>query len=157
MSLDSRHSTERQGACWKQWHEDITHCCDYAALRPFGLRARTLVPTKSDFAGQPVMQTGTVTINERQGDITVSRNFAYEGAGETYFYRDMTDGQNSATIHAGKDFKSKTKWDHDVLKVITAQNGATTVESYTLGADGVLMANVVSAGRKPITLYFERK
>src|ERR1035441_10911059 len=27
----------------------------------------TLVPTKSDFAGQPVVQTGTVTINDRQG------------------------------------------------------------------------------------------
>jgi len=37
--------------------------------------AWTLVPTKSDFAGQPVVQTGTVTINERQGDITVTRNF----------------------------------------------------------------------------------
>ena len=31
----------------------------------------TLVPTESDFAGQPVIQTGTVTINEQDGDITV--------------------------------------------------------------------------------------
>ena len=31
----------------------------------------TLVPTRSDFAGQPVVQTGTVTINEREGIITV--------------------------------------------------------------------------------------
>ena len=45
----------------------------------------TLVPTKSDFAGQPVVQTGTVTINEREGIITISRSFVYAGAGETYF------------------------------------------------------------------------
>ena len=117
----------------------------------------TLVPTKSDFGGQPVMQTGTVTINERQGDITVSRSFAYEGATETFFYKDMTDSQNNATIHAGKDLKSKARWDHDVLKVTTTQSGVTTVESYTMAADGTLMANVVRPGQKPITLYLERK
>jgi hypothetical protein len=33
----------------------------------------TLVPAKSDFAGQPVVQTGTVTINDREGVITVSQ------------------------------------------------------------------------------------
>lgn len=53
----------------------------------------------------------------------------YAGAGETFFYRDMTDAQNSATIHTGKDLKSKTRWDHDVLKVTTKQSGAVTVES----------------------------
>jgi len=57
----------------------------------------TLVPTKSDFAGQPVIQTGTVTINERDGDITVSPSFAYEGATDTFFYKDITDSENSAT------------------------------------------------------------
>jgi hypothetical protein len=30
----------------------------------------------------------------------------------TYFYRDMTDAQNNATIHTGKDLKSKSRWDH---------------------------------------------
>lgn len=69
--------------------------------------AWTLVPAKSDFAGQPVIQTGTVTINERDGDITVSRSFAYEGATQTFFYRDLTDSENSATIHGGKDLKSR--------------------------------------------------
>jgi hypothetical protein len=134
-----------------------------AALLSFGREHKelngtwTLVPTKSNFGGQPVMQTGTVTINEREGDITVSRNFAYEGATQTTFYRDMTDSQNSATIKDGKEFKSKTRWDHDVLKVTTTQSGVTTVESYTLGADGTLMATVVRPGWKPVTLYFERK
>ncbi len=117
----------------------------------------TLVPTKSDFAGQPVIQTGTVTINERDGDITVSRSFAYEGATETFFYRDLTDSENSATIHSGKDLKSKTKWDHDVLKVITTQSGAVTVESYSLAADGTMLASVARPNRQPITLVFQRK
>jgi hypothetical protein len=118
----------------------------------------TLVPAKSDFAGQPVIQSGTVTIDERQGNITVTRNFAYQGAtGETYFYRDMTDSENSATIHSGKDLKSKTRWDHDVLKVTTTQSGAVTVESYTLAADGTMMVNVLRPGHAPTTLIFERK
>jgi hypothetical protein len=116
----------------------------------------TLVPTQSDFAGQPVVQTGTVTINERQGIITVSRNFAYAGAGETFFYRDMTDAENNATIHSGKDLKSKTRWDHDVLKVITTQSGAVTVESYSLAADGSMMVSVVRPEHEPITLVFHR-
>jgi len=117
----------------------------------------TLIPTRSEFAGQPVMQTGTVTINERQGDITVSRNFAYEGAAETFFYRDMTDSENSATVHAGKDFKTKARWDHDVLKVTTTQSGAVTLETYTLTADGTMMVNVQRPDHKSITLYFQRK
>src|SRR5580658_9730163 len=97
--------------------------------------AWTLVPVKSDFAGQPVIQTGAVTINERDGDITVSRSFKYEGASDTFFYRDLTDSENNATIHSGKDLKSKTRWDHDVLKVTTTASGAITVESYSLAAD----------------------
>jgi hypothetical protein len=53
----------------------------------------TLVSAQSDFAGQPVIQTGTVTINERDSDITVSRSFKYEGASDTFFYRDITDSE----------------------------------------------------------------
>lgn len=117
----------------------------------------TLVPTKSEFAGQPVIQTGTVTISS-EGDVNiVTRNFAYEGATETFFYKDMTDAQNNATIHSGKDLKSKTKWDHDTLKVTTTLSGAVTVESYSLGADGAMLATVVKPDRQPITLVFERK
>jgi len=109
----------------------------------------TLVPARSDFAGQPVVQTGTVTINERQGIITVSRNFVYEGATETFFYRDITDANNNATIHTGKDLKSKTSWDHE--------DGAITIESYTLAADGTMLVSVVRPEHKPITLVFQHK
>jgi len=70
----------------------------------------TLVPVKSDFAGQPVIQTGTVTIRGRDDVIIVSRSFAYEGATETFFYKDMTAAESNSTIRSGKDLKSKTKW-----------------------------------------------
>jgi len=117
----------------------------------------TLVPAKSDFAGQPVVQTGTVTINERQGIITVYRNFAYEGATEIFFYRDITDADDNATIHSGKDLKSKTRWDHNVLKVTTTLSGVTTLESYTLAADGTMMVSVERPEHKPIILFFQHE
>ena len=117
----------------------------------------TLIPTKSDFAGQPVVQTGTVTINERQGNITVTRNFVYDGANATYFYKDMVDSQRNATIHSGKDLKSKTRWEQGALKVTTTQNGAVTEESYVLGPDGNMTATVVRPGQQPITMVFTRK
>ena len=117
----------------------------------------TLVPAKSDFAGQSVVQTGTVTISDRDGIIIVQRNFTYAGATETFFYRDITDAENNATIHTGKDLKSKTRWDHDVLKVTTTQPGAVTVETYSLAADGDMMVTVLRADQKPITLFFQRK
>ena len=40
----------------------------------------TLTPAKSDFAGQAVLQTGTVTISDNQGIIIVERSFVYETA-----------------------------------------------------------------------------
>lgn len=116
----------------------------------------TLVPAKSDFVGQPVVQTGTITISDRQGIIIVSRSFVYQGAAETFFYKDITDAEDNATIHSGKDIKSKTRWDHDVLKVTTTQYGAITAESYTLAADGSMLVSVVRPDHSPITLVFQR-
>lgn len=115
-----------------------------------------LEPTQSDFNGQAVMQTGTVTINERAGNITVSRNFTYEGDKQTFFYKDMVDSQNGATIRNG-DVKSKARWDHDALKVTTTQGGSLITETYSLSPNGTMTANVVKPGSKPITLVFTRK
>jgi hypothetical protein len=115
----------------------------------------TLASAQSDFAGHPVIQSGAVTINSREGNVTVSRNFVYEGATETLFYRDTTDAENGATIHSGRDLKSKVKWDDDVLKVTTTQSGAVTVESYSLGPDGTMVARVVGPDHRLITLVFQ--
>ncbi len=117
----------------------------------------TLVPARSDFAGQSVVQTGTVTIDDKEGVIIVSRNFVYEGATDTFFYRDLTDAENNATIHTGKDIKSKTRWDHNVLKVTTTRSGAITLESYALASDGTMTVRVAGPDSKPITLVFQRK
>jgi len=67
----------------------------------------TLVPAQSDFAGQPVVQTGAVTIADRDGIIIVSRSFVYEGATETFFYSDVTDSEHNATIHSGKTSRAR--------------------------------------------------
>jgi hypothetical protein len=117
----------------------------------------TLVPAKSSFGGQRVVQTGTVTINDDRGIIVVSRSFVYEGAAETFFYSDSTGSQNNSTVHTGKDLKTKTKWDHDVLKVTTTESGATTLESYSLATDGTMLVSVIRPEHNPITLVFERK
>jgi hypothetical protein len=117
----------------------------------------TLIPAKSDFAGQPVVQTGTVTISDRQGVIVISRSFVYAGATETFFYNDSTGSENNSTIHTGKDLKTKTRWDHDVLRVTTTQSGAVTLESYTLAADGTMLVNVVRPEHKSLTLVFQRE
>jgi hypothetical protein len=117
----------------------------------------TLVPAKSDFAGQSVVQTGTVTISDREGIIIVQRSFVYAGATETFFYKDITDAESGATIHTGKDLKSKTRWDRDVLKVTTTESGAVTVESYTLAADGAMLVTVVRPDHKLISLVFQRQ
>jgi hypothetical protein len=116
-----------------------------------------LVPAQSDFAGQPVVQTGTVTIHDQNGIIIVSRSFVYEGASETFFYRDSTGSENNDTIHTGRDLKTRTRWDHDILKVTTARSGALTIESYALAPDGAMTVNVVSPNHTAITLVYQRK
>jgi hypothetical protein len=117
----------------------------------------TMLPAKSDFAGQPVVQTGTVTIHDSDGDIVISRSFKYEGATESVFYSDSTDGEHGDTFHTGKDLKSKTTWEHNVLVVKTTQSGAVTIESYSLAADGTMIDSVTRPNHKPIVLVFQRQ
>jgi hypothetical protein len=116
-----------------------------------------LEPTRSDFAGQPAIQTGTLTINDRQHNITVARNFNYDGANETFEYNFTTDSRENASIHQGKSFKSKAKWDGDVLKVTTTENGVTTVERYSLAPDGTLLLVVERPDHRQVTLFFQRQ
>ncbi len=78
-----------------------------------------LVKTRSDFAGQPVIETGTVKINDRQRNITVTRSFTFDGQNQSNSYSFTTDGPENSTVRNGKDFKSKAKWDGDVLRVTT--------------------------------------
>jgi hypothetical protein len=116
-----------------------------------------LEPTKSEFGGEPALQTGSVTINDREHNITVSRNFTYDGANDTFSYSFSTDGRENSTIHQGKAFKSKAKWDDNVLRVTTTQNDVTVVERYSLEPDGSLKLVVERPGHKMISLFFQHQ
>ncbi len=117
----------------------------------------TLEPTRSTFAGEPAIQTGSVTMNDREHNITVTRSFSYDGANESFEYSFSTDGRENSSIHPGKAFKSKAKWDGDVLPVTTTENGSTTLERFSLSPDGALMLVVERPERRPVTLFFERQ
>jgi len=116
-----------------------------------------LEPTRSEFAGEPALQTGTVTINDREHNITVSRSFTYDGANETFSYSFSTDGRENSTIHQGKAFKSKAKWDDNVLKVTTTQNDVTVVERYSLEPDGSMKLTVERPHHHMISLFFQHQ
>lgn len=117
----------------------------------------TLVPTQSDFGGQDVLQTGTVTINEREHHMYISRNFNYDGAAQSFSYSFSTDGAENSTIRNGKSFKSKASWEGDTLRVKTTDNGITTIERFRLGPDNTLTVLVDRTGHKPVILVFERR
>jgi len=116
-----------------------------------------LEPTRSNFAGEPVIQTGTVTINDREHNIYISRSFTYDGAADSFEYNFSTDGRENSSIHQGVNFKSKAKWEGDTLKVTTTQNGLATLERFTLQPDGSLMLMVERPEHRVITLFFQRQ
>ncbi len=116
-----------------------------------------LVPTRSNFAGEPVLQTGTVKINEREHHMYISRSFNYDGASGGFDYSFTTDGQENSTIHKGQTFKSKAGWDDKVLKVKTTRDGLTTVEKYTLAPDGTMVLTIERPDHQLQALVFQRQ
>jgi len=117
----------------------------------------TLVPTRSEFGGAPALQMGTVTINDREGNITVSRNFTYDGADQTVSYSSSIDGKVNHTIHEGPAFTAKAKWEGDVLKMTGTQDGITRVERFRLANDGSMLLTVERPGHTIETLMFQRQ
>jgi DNA primase len=114
-----------------------------------------LVPARSQFNGQPALQTGTVTINDREHNVYVSRDFNFDQGNTTVSTNFSTDARHNASIKE-PGFKSKAKWEGDVLKVTTVQNGVTIVERYSLQGDGTMMLQVDRTGLPAETLYFQR-
>jgi hypothetical protein len=106
-----------------------------------------LVPTRSDFAGEPAIQTGNLTIGDRQHHIYVSRTFSYDGALGTISYNFSMDGSENG----------KAKWDGDVLQVTTTEDKIPTVERYSLAPDGALTLAVTRPSHPAITLIFLRQ
>ncbi|MBV9772094.1 MAG: hypothetical protein JOZ32_21155 [Bryobacterales bacterium] len=114
-----------------------------------------LVPARSELHGEAVIETGSVTINDRQGNIYVSRNFNFDTPNQSTSTNFSTDARAKTSIKE-PGFKSKAKWDGDVLKVVTTQEGVTTTERYSLREDGAMMLQLERTGHQPETLYFER-
>ena len=116
-----------------------------------------LIPTRSNFAGQDTIQTGTITINDREHNITISRNFNFEGTPQDFSYSLSSDGRENSTIRNGKSFMTKAGWEGDTLRVKTTQDGRVTVERFTLNPDGTMTLVVERPDHNVITLLFERK
>ena len=117
----------------------------------------TLVPTRSVLNGQPAIETGSVTINDREGNIYVSRTFNFDDANRSVTTSFDTDARHNTSIKdKDRAFKSKAKWDGDTLKVNTVHEGITTMERYSLLGDGTMMLQVDRTGRPSETLYFQR-
>lgn len=117
----------------------------------------TLIPDKSDFAGGKMIQSAGITINDRQHNISISRNFTSEGENTTASFTFDTDARENATIHQGAGFKSKAKWDGDVLKVTTTRTTGVETERYSLQPDGTLMLVIERPDHRNLTLYFQRQ
>jgi hypothetical protein len=115
-----------------------------------------LVPARSQFNGEPALQTGTVTINDRERNVYVSRNFSFDQGNTTVATNFETDARHNASIKQ-PGFKSKAKWDGDVLKVVTTQNGVTNTEHYSLLGDGTMMLHLERSNGPSETLYFQHE
>jgi hypothetical protein len=115
-----------------------------------------LIPSRSEFNGGSVIQSGTVTIDDREGNVYVSRNFSNDGANESTGSTFDTDAREKASIKA-PGIKSKTQWKGDVLEVTTTQEGASTVERYSLRGDGTMVLTIDRPGHPSETLLFQRR
>jgi hypothetical protein len=115
-----------------------------------------LIPARSELNGEPAIESGTVTINDREGNIYVNRNFSLEDANRTVTTNTATDARANSTIKE-PGFRSKAKWHGDLLQVTTTHEGITTVEQYRLLPDGTLTLHVDRTGRPSENLYFQRQ
>jgi hypothetical protein len=114
-------------------------------------------PAQSEYAGLPVTQSGTITIDDREGNVTISRDFTYAAATQTFRYHDAADGPRGATIR-GSGEQVKARWEGDLLKVTTIRDGVATVDNYSLAEDGVTLRDIVEQqGREPVTYLFRRE
>jgi hypothetical protein len=112
---------------------------------------------RSNFAGETVIETGSITVNDREHHIYISRTFNYDGEKGGFDYNFTTDGEENSSIKKGVSFKSKAKWEGDNLKVKTTRDGLTTTEHFSLSADGTLILMVDRPNHQAETLLFQRQ
>ena len=68
-----------------------------------------------------------------------------------------TDARENSTIHQGASFKSKAKWEGNVLKVTTTRTNGVEMERYSMQPDGTLMLVIDRPDHRTLTLYFQRQ
>jgi hypothetical protein len=116
-----------------------------------------LIAGRSDFAGGTMVQSASITINDREHNISISRNFTSEGENTTASFTFDTDARENSTIHQGASFKSKAKWEGDVLKVTTTRTNGVEMERYSMQPDGTLLLVIDRPDHRTLTLYFQRQ
>lgn len=131
----------------------VIHASDHQALNG----TWRLIPARSDLGGEPAIQTGTVTISDRQRNVYVARDFTFDADRVTVSTNFRTEGPENSSIHQGASFKSKAKWEGKELKVTSTSDNVTSTERYSLSGDGTLMLVVERPGHRTITLFFERQ
>jgi hypothetical protein len=115
-----------------------------------------MIPARSELHGEPAIESGTVNINDREGNVWVDRSFDVAEPNRTVSTSLATDARHNTSIKE-PGFRSKAKWEGDVLKVTTTHEGVTTVERFSLTGDGGMMMQVDRAGHPSETFYFEHE
>jgi hypothetical protein len=117
----------------------------------------SLIPEQSTYHGQPATQTGDITVEQRHGQLFISRHLFIDGPNGGMEFSFTTDGHEGSTIHQGKNMKTKAEWHGDTLEVKTKMNDQVTVEKYRLSPEGDQMVLVVDTpDGQTSTLVFRR-
>jgi hypothetical protein len=116
-----------------------------------------LIPEQSTYHGQPATQSGDITIEQRHGQLFISRHLFIDGPNGGMEFNFTTDGHEGSTIHLGKEMKTKSEWDGDTLKVRTKRNGDVTLEQYRISPErDQLVLTVETPDHQVSTLVFHR-
>ena len=116
-----------------------------------------LIPEDSTFRGQPATETGDITIEQRHGQLFISRHLNVDGDAGGMAYNFSTDGHVNSTIHEGHEMKTKASWDGDTLKVRTTMHGEVTLEQYRISPEkDQLLLTVDTPDHQVSTLVFRR-
>lgn len=116
-----------------------------------------LLPEQSTFHGQPATETGEITIEQRHGQLFISRHLNVDGDAGGLEYNFTTDGHENSTIHQGHNMKTKASWEGDTLKVRTTMNGEVTLEQYRISPEkDQLVLTVETPDHQVSTMVFRR-
>ena len=116
-----------------------------------------LMPEQSTYHGQPATESGDVTIEQRHGQLFISRHLFIDGPNGGTEFNFTTDGHEGSTIDLDKEMKTKADWDGDTLKVRTKRNGEVTLEQYRISPQrDQLVLTVETPDHQVSTLVFRR-